>query len=137
MKVVLTNGCFDILHAGHVDLLWKAKELGDWLIVAINTDKSVKALKGEGRPINTFFYRRMVVAALKMVDLVLPLDGTDMVEMIRAVSPQVWVKGGDYTLKTLNQKEVRAAREVKAEIRIIPVTYDVSSTKIIKSLHAA
>jgi D-beta-D-heptose 7-phosphate kinase/D-beta-D-heptose 1-phosphate adenosyltransferase len=137
MKVVLTNGCFDILHAGHVDLLWKAKALGDWLIVAINTDKSVRALKGSGRPINPYPNRRLVLAALKMVDMILPLDDLDMVEMLRNVSPQVWVKGGDYTLKTLNQKEVRAAREVKAEIHIIPVTYDVSTTEIIKRVHAA
>lgn len=137
MKVVLTNGCFDILHAGHIDFLWKAKDLGEWLIVAVNTDDSVRKLKGESRPINCLRSRIAVLSALKMVDLVLPLASTDMVEMILSVSPSVWCKGGDYTIKTLNQKEVHAARTVKAEIKIIPVTYDISTTKLLKRLHPA
>lgn len=135
MKVVLTNGCFDLLHAGHIDLLWKAKSLGDWLIVAVNTDESVRKLKGPTRPITPYLQRVAMVNAIKPVDMVMALHETDMVEMLATVQPAIWVKGGDYTMKTLNKAEVKAARQNRVEIKIIPVTFDVSTTKILKALN--
>jgi rfaE bifunctional protein nucleotidyltransferase chain/domain len=96
-RVVLTNGCFDILHAGHVRYLRRARALGDILIVGVNSDESVRRLKGPGRPINTAADRMEVLAALAVVDYVTVFDGVTATELVQAVQPTVYVKGGDYS----------------------------------------
>jgi rfaE bifunctional protein nucleotidyltransferase chain/domain len=120
VKLVLTNGCFDILHAGHVDLLQRAARLGDNLLVMVNSDISVMRLKGTSRPINCLKHRMAVLKALRCVDMVESFDGHTVAAALRRWRPAVWVKGGDYTMETLNPDEVAAARKVGAEIVILP-----------------
>lgn len=100
-SVVFTNGCFDILHFGHVDYLERAGELGDRLVVALNTDSSVQKLKGPERPIVNEASRSRVMAALQSVDLVVLFDEDTPLELIQALAPDVLVKGGDYTVETI------------------------------------
>lgn len=99
--MVFSNGCFDILHLGHVDYLERAKALGDKLVVALNTDASVQRLKGPGRPIVNEESRGRVMAALSFVDLVVFFDEETPKELIEALKPNVLVKGGDYTPETI------------------------------------
>ncbi len=101
MSVVFTNGCFDILHLGHVDYLERARQLGDRLVVALNTDASVQRLKGPERPIVNEASRARVMAALGFVDLVVFFDEETPMELIEAIEPDVLVKGGDYTIETI------------------------------------
>ena len=105
-RVVFTNGCFDLLHAGHVHLLEQAAEKGDFLVVAINSDSSVSRLKGEGRPLVGEADRLRILAALDAVDLVLVFDEDTPLEAIRALRPDVLVKGGDYTTETIGGHEL-------------------------------
>jgi D-glycero-beta-D-manno-heptose 1-phosphate adenylyltransferase len=130
--VVFTNGCFDLLHAGHVHFLEQARSRGDLLIVGLNDDESIKMLKGEKRPINKFEDRAMVLGGLEAVDFVAPLTGLRATSLIFAVSPHVWVKGGDYTLQTLDATERRAAASCGAEIVLVPYLegYSTSATVI-------
>jgi D-beta-D-heptose 7-phosphate kinase/D-beta-D-heptose 1-phosphate adenosyltransferase len=97
-KIVMTNGCFDILHAGHVSYLQQAKKLGHKLIVAVNSDQSVKRLKGESRPINNVIDRMIVLGALDCVDWVVEFDQDTPAELYKEILPDVLVKGGDYTV---------------------------------------
>ena len=105
-KVVFTNGCFDIIHAGHVDYLSKAKNLGDRLVIGLNSDSSVKTIKGDSRPINNQTHRAIVLNALKPVDLVIIFNEDTPVELIKIIKPDVYVKGGDYKLDDLPEKPV-------------------------------
>jgi D-beta-D-heptose 7-phosphate kinase/D-beta-D-heptose 1-phosphate adenosyltransferase len=95
-RIVFTNGCFDILHRGHVEYLAEARALGDRLVVGLNTDDSVRRLKGEGRPVNPLEDRAVVLAALAAVDYVVPFAEDTPADLIRAITPAVLVKGGDY-----------------------------------------
>ena len=95
--IVFTNGCFDILHRGHIEYLTEAKEQGDYLIVGLNTDASVKRLKGENRPINCEEDRALMLAALECVDYVILFDEDTPEQLIRSIKPDILVKGGDYT----------------------------------------
>jgi len=131
-RIVLTNGCFDILHAGHIAYLVQARLLGDYLIVGVNDDASVRALKGPGRPVNPVEDRALVLAALRPVDLVVIFGGPTAEELIRVVRPAVYAKGADYTEATL--PEAHAAREVGAEIRFIPLLPGRSTTSILTRL---
>lgn len=131
-KVVATNGCFDILHRGHVACLQKARELGDLLIVGMNSDRAVQQLKGEGRPINTQEDRAYVLAALECVDFVVIFDNVKATDFLIAAQPDTWVKGGDYTLETLDREEVEIVREDGGHIEIIPTLKGYSTTR---SLH--
>jgi len=97
-KLVFTNGCFDILHRGHLDYLAKAADMGHILVIGLNTDASVRRLKGEGRPINNEADRALQLAALMFVDAVCLFDEDTPAELIRAVKPDILVKGGDYTI---------------------------------------
>lgn len=135
-KVVATNGCFDILHAGHVEFLEEARRRGDKLVVGMNTDWSVEQLKGPTRPINTELARLTVLCGLASVDLVVLVPETDMCQFLEVVRPDLWVKGGDYTIKTLDQGEVEAARNVHAGIEIIPVLHEHSTTRLINRIKA-
>lgn len=105
-KVVFTNGCFDILHAGHVRYLQQARSYGDCLVLGVNTDASVRRLKGPERPINNELDRAEVVGALKSVDYVVFFDEPTAEALIRQVHPDVYVKGGDYTIETLPEGQI-------------------------------
>ena len=100
-KIVMTNGCFDILHAGHITYLQEAKHLGDRLVVAVNTDASVKRLKGENRPANNLESRSQVLAALQSVDWVIAFDEDTPEKLIEFVRPDILVKGGDNNPETI------------------------------------
>ncbi|MEK6706174.1 MAG: D-glycero-beta-D-manno-heptose 1-phosphate adenylyltransferase [Bdellovibrionota bacterium] len=107
IRVVFTNGCFDLLHRGHVSYLEKARLLGDILVVALNTDISVKAIKGDGRPINTLKDRMVVMAALQAVDYVTWFNETTPLSLINFLKPDILVKGGDWkTRQIVGAKEV-------------------------------
>lgn len=105
-RIVFTNGCFDILHAGHVRYLKQARSYGDCLVLGLNTDASVRRLKGPERPINNEHDRAEVVGALKSVDYVVFFDEPTAEELIRQVHPDVYVKGGDYTIETLPEGQI-------------------------------
>ena len=129
-RVVFTNGCFDILHAGHVRYLAAARACGDCLVLGLNSDASVRRLKGETRPVNGENDRAEVVGALKSVDYVV-LFGEDTAEaLIEKVRPAVYVKGGDYTRETL--PEARIVESYGGEVAFIPLVPGKSTTNIIK-----
>ncbi|MEY3312488.1 MAG: D-glycero-beta-D-manno-heptose 1-phosphate adenylyltransferase [Ignavibacteria bacterium] len=131
-SIVFTNGCFDILHKGHVAYLQSAKSMGDILIVGMNTDASVKRLKGEERPINTLEDRAFVLSALKSVDYVVPFDEDNPLTLIQSIKPDVLVKGGDYTMET-----IIGAKEVLAhggKVEIIPFVEGKSTSSIIDAI---
>lgn len=131
-KVVMTNGCFDILHAGHVSYLNNAAELGDRLIVAVNTDDSVKRLKGPGRPVNSTDRRMAVLAGLGAVDWVVPFSEDTPQRLISAVLPSLLVKGGDYKPEDIaGGKEVIAAG---GEVRVLNFEDGCSTTEIIEAI---
>lgn len=131
-SIVFTNGCFDILHRGHVAYLQSAKSMGDILIVGMNTDASVKRLKGEERPINTLEDRAYVLSALKSVDYVVPFDEDTPITLIQSIKPDVLVKGGDYTMDTIiGAKEVHA---YGGKVEIIPFVVGKSTSSIIDAI---
>ncbi|MHB1863860.1 MAG: D-glycero-beta-D-manno-heptose 1-phosphate adenylyltransferase [Gemmatimonadaceae bacterium] len=131
-RVVFTNGVFDLVHPGHVDLLLGARRLGDALVVGLNTDASVRRLKGPARPVRTEQERAYVLAALAMVDVVVLFDQDTPLELIRALAPDVLVKGGDYTEATIvGAPEVRARG---GDVVVIPLTPGQSTTSIIEKL---
>jgi rfaE bifunctional protein nucleotidyltransferase chain/domain len=119
-KLVLTNGCFDLLHAGHVSYLQQARGLGDMLLVGVTGDEGVRQLKGPGRPVNTAADRAAVIAALESVDGVLVFHEPDACHLIETARPDVYAKGGDYTLDTLVQTERRLLERLGVEIVILP-----------------
>ena len=118
-RVVMTNGCFDLLHAGHVRYLAEARSLGDALVVAVNSDQSVAALKGPGRPVNPAADWAEVLAALRAVDCTVIFDDVRATKVIEALKPDVYAKGGDYTVDSLNPEERAALEACGAEIRIL------------------
>jgi len=136
-RIVFTNGCFDILHSGHALYLQEARKAGDFLIVAINSDSSVRQLKGEGRPIIPQMERATLLAALESVDMVVIFDKADCIELLDLLNPHVWVKGGDYTLDTLNQEERRLVESRGGEIVLIPATPATSTTTIVERILGA
>jgi rfaE bifunctional protein nucleotidyltransferase chain/domain len=132
-KVVFTNGCFDILHLGHVDYLEKSSEFGTKMIVAVNSDASVRTLeKGVERPVNAEYARARLIAALGFVSMVIIFGEPTPLELIQSLSPDVLVKGDDYTIETIvGAKEVIAAGGSVKTIALVP---DYSTTKIIQKL---
>ena len=131
-RLVLTNGCFDLLHTGHVRYLEQARSLGDALIVAINSDQSVRALKGPERPLNGEADRAEVLGALRSVDHVSIFEGKRVTEVIRKLRPAVYAKGGDYTLETLDPEERAALEEVGAEIKLLSLVPGKSTTSLLE-----
>ncbi len=109
-KIVFTNGCFDILHAGHVDLLARAKEQGDILVLGLNSDKSVRSIKGEKRPVVSQQQRAFVLAGLASIDFVIFFDEDTPYELIKKVQPDVLVKGGDWTVDNIVGRDVVEGR---------------------------
>jgi rfaE bifunctional protein nucleotidyltransferase chain/domain len=133
--VVFTNGVFDLLHPGHLDVLFAARQQGDALIVGINSDASVRRLKGETRPVRSERERALVLAALRMVDAVVVFEQDTPLELIRALEPNVLVKGGDYTEAT-----VVGAEDVRARggrVVIVPLTPGHSTTAIVEKLRGS
>ena len=133
-RIVMTAGCFDILHRGHITFLNAAKSLGDVLVVGLNSDAGVRRLKGPGRPINDLEDRAHVLAALSAVDHIVPFDETTPVELVRAVRPDVFVKGGDYTLERMPEASVVQA--LGGVVRILPYVSDRSTSSIIERVQA-
>ena len=131
-KLVFTNGCFDILHPGHIRYLQQARALGDALLVAVNSDESVRALKGESRPINSAEDRAEVLAALGCVDFVTVFPDVRATNLLREIQPQIYAKGGDYTPESLNAEERAALDSVGSEIKILPLVPGKSTTNIIE-----
>ena len=136
-KLVATNGCFDLLHVGHVRYLEEARSLGDALVVGLNGDQSARELKGPGRPINKESDRAEVVAALECVDLVVIFSQLRATEFIEAAAPTIYVKGGDYTPETLNPDERAILETIGAQIRIIPFEKGYSTSRLIEQLRDA
>ena len=132
-RIVMTSGCFDILHRGHITFLNAAKALGDVLVVGLNSDGGVRRLKGTGRPINDLEDRAHVLAALSAVDHIVPFDEATPVELVRAVRPDVFVKGGDYTLERLPEAGMVQAQG--GVVRILPYVSDRSTTSLIARVH--
>lgn len=134
-RVVFTNGCYDLLHVGHVRLLQMARALGDVLVVGINSDASVRRLKGPTRPIVGEAERAEVLAALECVSFVTTFDEDTPVETIRALRPNVHVKGGDYIAESL--PEMPVLREIGATVEIFPLVDGSSSSRLIERARTA
>ena len=132
-KIVMTNGCFDILHSGHVDYLSKAKELGDILIVAVNSDDSVKRLKGDSRPINKLKDRLTVLSSLQTIDWLVEFGQDTPEELIKKVLPNVLVKGGDYAVKDVVGGDVVQANG--GEVKIVDFLPSYSTTDLISKIN--
>ncbi len=129
-KVVFTNGCFDILHAGHVDYLTKSKALGDILIVGLNSDSSIKKIKGDKRPVIPQAERAVLVASLKPVDYVTFFDEPTPKELIDKLIPDILVKGADWSVENIIGKDIVEANG--GEVKTISFVNDQSTSKIIK-----
>ena len=134
-RIVFTNGCFDLVHRGHVGYLSQAKALGDFLVVGLNGDASVSRLKGAGRPINGLDDRAQVLAALSCVDLVAPFDEDTPERLVRLVGPDVYVKGGDYSRETL--PEALLVEAMGGQVMTLPYFEDRSTTGIIERIRAS
>ncbi len=136
-RVVLTNGCFDLLHAGHVRYLKEARARGDALVVALNSDASVRGLKGIGRPFHTAADRAEILCALEAVDRVVVFETVRVTGVIEALRPQVYTKGGDYTVESLNAEERAALQKVGAEIQILSLLPGRSTSGTLRHMAAA
>lgn len=133
-KIVFTNGCFDIVHAGHVGYLSTAREQGDRLIVAVNGDESVKRLKGEGRPLNSLDRRMAVLAAFESVDWVVPFFGDTPEALLEKIRPDVLVKGGDYSVDEVVGADI--VRRHGGEVRVLDFVEELSTTHIVEKIRA-
>lgn len=132
LKIVFTNGCFDILHLGHIDYLEKARNLGDKMVVGVNTDLSVRKLKGESRPVNPEYARARLLAALAFVDGVVLFGEPTPLELIRSLKPNILVKGNDYAVdQIVGAKEVI---ENGGEVRTIDLVAGYSTTNLIEKM---
>ncbi|HEV2392497.1 MAG TPA: D-glycero-beta-D-manno-heptose 1-phosphate adenylyltransferase [Verrucomicrobiae bacterium] len=133
-RLVVTNGCFDLLHLGHVTYLEDARKLGDALLVGLNGDASVRTLKGPGRPVNPEADRAAVVAALASVDGVFIFQEQTATAFLKQAQPDIYVKGGDYTLETINQDERRLVEAGGGKVVILPVVPGRSTTRLLETL---
>jgi len=133
-KLAVTNGCFDILHPGHVTYLEAARNLGDGLLVGINSDDATRQLKGPNRPVNSQDDRAAVLAALESVSAVCIFAEKTATRFLERAQPDVYAKGGDYTLETLNQDERRAVEAAGGRIQIIPFVPGKSTTAILEKI---
>ena len=132
-KVVFTNGCFDVLHLGHVTYLAEARTMGDLLVVGLNSDASVRRLKGPSRPINDEKARSLVLASLQCVDYVIIFDEDTPLELIEAVKPNMLVKGGDYTIDTIVGASF--VQQHGGIVRTIPLVEGYSTTDTVQKLN--
>ena len=134
LTLVATNGCFDILHAGHVGYLESARNHGDLLLVGLNSDRSVQALKGPGRPVNPEADRAMVLAGLESVSGVCIFDDLRATCFLKECSPDVFVKGGDYTVDTIPQEERRVVESAGGKILFLPFLEGRSTSSVLKKI---
>ncbi|MGL4392194.1 MAG: D-glycero-beta-D-manno-heptose 1-phosphate adenylyltransferase [Fusobacteriaceae bacterium] len=132
-KVVFTNGCFDILHVGHLRYMYEAKKQGDILVVAINSDSSTRKLKGETRPINNEIDRAEMISGLKPVDLTLIFDEDTPIETLKILKPNVHVKGGDYIKEEL--PEYKTVTSYGGEVKILSFVEGKSTTNIVNKIN--
>ena len=133
-KLVVTNGCFDILHLGHVTYLENARNFGDVLLIGVNSDAAVRGLKGSGRPVNSETDRAAVLAALQSVDGVCIFTDPAATKFLAAAQPDIYVKGGDYTSETLNQDERRAVEAAGGKIVLVPFVPGKSTTGLLEKI---
>lgn len=131
-RIVFTNGCFDILHVGHVDYLEKARALGDRLVLGLNTDVSIRGLKGPERPVVGELDRAAVIASLQAVDMVVLFEEETPINLIKSLRPQVLVKGGDYTLETIVGSMF--VLDLGGEVKTIPFVEGKSTSLLIKKI---
>jgi rfaE bifunctional protein nucleotidyltransferase chain/domain len=136
-KLVATNGCFDLLHVGHVRYLEAARTLGDALVVGVNGDASVRALKGDSRPLNREQDRAEVLAALSCVDAVAIFSEQRATHFLEVARPMIYAKGGDYTPASLDAEEQRVLAAIGCEIKIIPFESGYSTTQLIEQMNCA
>ncbi len=129
-RLVFTNGCFDILHRGHVEVLVRARELGDRLVIGLNSDDSVRRLKGEGRPLQPETDRAACLAGLECVDAVVVFDEDTPTELIAALKPDVWVKGGDYRREEL--RELKTLEASGGRLVLLPLVEGRSTTDLLR-----
>ncbi len=134
-QVVLTNGCFDLLHAGHVNYLRHAAELGDFFVLALNSDESVRRIKGPGRPILSEEDRATVLSGLACIDAIIVFSSENVCPLLDAVRPEIYVKGGDYTIDTINQTERRLVEGYGGRLIILPGQEGASTTSILRKIH--
>ncbi len=133
-KLVVTNGCFDLLHPGHVSYLEAARALGDALLVGVNSDASVRELKGPDRPVNSAADRAVVLAALQSVDGVCIFTDRTAMRFLATVQPDVYAKGGDYTIDTINQEERRLVEGCGGKVAILPGVPGKSTTALLEKI---
>lgn len=131
-RISVTNGCFDLLHRGHAEYLRAAAGLADALVVLINSDDSVRALKGPTRPVNCEYDRAYLLGCFAFIDAVVVFDGKRCTRELAALAPDAYAKGGDYTIETLDPEEREALLNAKTEISFIPFVPDHSTTKLIE-----
>lgn len=134
LRLVVTNGCFDLLHAGHVTYLEQARARGDLLLLGLNGDASVRELKGEGRPINPEGDRALVLAGLQAVGAVAIFPEKRAVRFLQLAQPDIYVKGGDYTLDTINQEERRAVEAAGGQIVFQPFLPGRATTAVLQKI---
>ncbi len=135
--LVLTNGCFDLLHTGHLYYLQKARQLGDVLWIALNGDAGVRRLKGAHRPVQNETERAYALAALSFVDGIITFQTERLDREIRALQPDIYVKAGDYSLDTIDQVERAALEDTGARIEFLPFLPGYSTTKLIRKINQA
>ena len=134
MRLVVTNGCFDVLHLGHVTYLETARNLGDVLLIGVSGDNSVQQLKGPNRPVNNETDRALVLAALASVDAVCIFAEKTASRFLSVATPDIYVKGGDYTLETLNQEERRIVEQAGGKISLLPFVPGKSTTALLEKI---
>ncbi|MCK9596946.1 bifunctional heptose 7-phosphate kinase/heptose 1-phosphate adenyltransferase [Candidatus Pacearchaeota archaeon] len=132
--IAWTNGCFDLLHEGHIKYLSKAKKLADYLIVGINSDNSISKLKGPGRPIRPQGARAEIISSLKDVDYVIIFPEKNATRYLRELKPDIYVKGGDYNINKINNEERNIIESYNGKIKLIPLEKDISTSQIIKNI---
>ncbi len=133
-RLVVTNGCFDLLHLGHVTYLETARNQGDALLIGLNSDASVRQLKGPDRPLNSEQDRAAVVAALESVDGVCIFEEPTATRFLSIAKPDIYVKGGDYTLETLNREERQTVEQAGGRITVLPIVSGKSTTALLKRI---
>jgi rfaE bifunctional protein nucleotidyltransferase chain/domain len=133
-KIVATNGCFDLLHFGHVSYLQRARKLGNLLIVGLNADRSVRQLKGSGRPLVPQQQRAAVIAALACVDAVVIFPERRAHRFLGTIQPDIYVKGGDYRPETLDARERAVLTAIGSKVRILPFVKGFSTTKLVAKI---
>ena len=133
-RIAWTNGCFDIIHAGHVDYLERSKAYGDFLVVGLNSDESIKKLKGDNRPVFSEKDRAKVLSSIVYVDYVVIFSDRSPIKMIEFIKPDYYIKGGDYTIDTIDQDERKVVEVYGGEIVLLPMVEGVSSSIIVEKI---